>query len=190
MNRLIARLAVVLVVVTSLAAVDAAAGQGAIQIGFQFVRGTNTSSSITLMRRDRQTGKVYNSATWRAGSGQSRNDCATAVGWLPSGFYAIVQHSDSYAGTKIRGRVWQLSDKICSGGAQTLRTELFIHSEETSSRGQVCGPAGTDFPFCWEGPNDYYSEGCIKLSHTDVAAADADWHAWGGVAGPNKLYVS
>jgi hypothetical protein len=142
------------------------------------------------MKRDRITGQNYYIASWRAGSGQSKNDCRSSVGWLPAGYYSILMHSDSYGGSKIRGRVWQLTDKACNGGAGTLRTQLFIHSEENSSRGQTCGPAGTDYPFCWEGPNDYYSEGCIKVSHADMAVVDSDWHAWGGFPATNRLYVT
>lgn len=157
---------------------------------FQFRRLTNLDSRLAIAQYDAATGKVYSYVVYRAGSGVSTNECWTAHGWLPGGLYNILLHSDSYAGSKVRGRVWQLSDRRCSGGAGTLRTELFIHTEETSSQGQSCGPAGTDYPFCWEGDNDYYSEGCIKVSHYSIMPGlDGYWHSWGGTAGVNKLLV-
>jgi hypothetical protein len=79
-----------------------------------------------------------------------------------------------------------------------LRTELFIHSEETSDEGQYC-PTPYDDPFCWEGDFDYYSHGCIKLAHappwpSDVAQANYDWDGWDGRHGyftaGSALYVS
>ena len=74
-----------------------------------------------------------------------------------------------YSGSTIRGRVWQLQDKAC--GAGVLRTELFIHTEETPDNDQICSPDPDD-PWCWDdtaagggvaGTNDYYSLACIKV---------------------------
>jgi hypothetical protein len=175
--------------VMALAGVWAGAASPATAV-FQFKRISNTNSRLTIGQYDTATGKVYSYVTFRAGSGISTDECWTSHGWLPTGLYNIVLHSDSYAGSKVRGRVWQLSDRRCQGGAGTLRTELFIHSEETPSQGQSCGPAGTDYPFCWEGDNDYRSEGCIKVDHfTTMPSLDGYWHAWKGTAGPNRLLV-
>jgi len=123
-------------------------------------------------------------AGFRAGSGESTNECYVGHGWLPAGWYNLVGHFDSYNGSSIKGRVWQLSDKRCSGGTGNLRTQLFIHSEETADTGQYCPTPGDD-PFCWEGASDYYSVGCIKLAHatpypSDIGKADNDWDSWDG----------
>ena len=82
----------------------------------------------------------------RAGSG-SGTDACQHNNWIPLGYYNVLWHDDYYAGSKVQGRVWRLSDYQCSNGVR--RTELFVHSEETSQQGQSCGPAGTDYPFCW-----------------------------------------
>lgn len=105
-------------------------------------------------------------ASWRGGSGSGTNACQTN-NWIPVGTYDVPFHDDSFAGSKIQGRVWRMSDYHCSNGV--VRTELFIHTEETSSRGQYCPTAGDD-PFCWEGTNDYYSQGCIKISRSPGSA--------------------
>jgi hypothetical protein len=130
---------------------------------------------------------VYGSSNkWRAGSGNgSQNRCATNQGPIPQGTTSITFHSDSYAGTSVRGRVWALDSMRCVAGDpnSTLRTELFIHTEETSSRGQTCG-SPYDERWCWDGPNDYYSQGCIKVSYTNVASIDTKWHA-GSVSSPH-----
>ena len=100
----------------------------------------------------------------RAGSG-SGTDACQHNNWIPLGDYDVLWHDDNYPGSKIQGRVWRLSDYQCSNGVR--RTELFVHSEETSGQGQSCGPSGTDYPFCWEGDHDYYS---LRL-HQGRAAA-------------------
>jgi hypothetical protein len=184
------RVVVCVAVLTCVFAIQTTAGVAANSVTFYFKRTTNLQSQLTIQLSNADTGQIYQRVSYRAGSGDSTNECASSHGWLPGGLYSIIQHSDSYDASKIKGRVWQLSDHVCSGGAQTLRTELFIHSEETASRGQACGPAGTDYPFCWEGNNDYYSEGCIKLDHWGgMPTIDNQWHSWSGVAGPNKLLV-
>jgi len=119
------------------------------------------------------------SSTFRAGSG-SGTDACQHNNWIPKGHYDVLWHDDNYPGSKIQGRVWRLSDYQCSNGVR--RTELFIHSEETSQQGQACGPAGTDYPFCWESAHDYYSYGCIKLARqpvpSDLRGVDVFVHTW------------
>jgi len=119
----------------------------------------------------------------RAGSG-SGTDACQHNNWIPKGDYAVLWHDDDYAGSAIQGRVWRLSDYQCSNGVR--RTELFVHSEETSSQGQACGPSGTDYPFCWEGAGDYYSFGCVKLARrptpSDLGDVDDFVHAHGAAS--------
>lgn len=119
---------------------------------------------------------VYNcsvstcSINWRGGSGSGTNACQKN-NWIPVGSYDVPFHSDNYAGSLIQGRVWRLTDYQCSNGVR--RTELFIHSEETSGQGQYC-PSGGDDPFCWESTNDYYSNGCIKIARKPVIDGYSD----------------
>jgi len=107
---------------------------------------------------------------YRGGSGSGTNACQTN-NWIPVGTYDVPFHDDHYPGSLIQGRVWRLSDYQCSNGVR--RTELFIHSEETSSNGQYC-PTGGDDPFCWESTNDYYSNGCIKIARMPVTNGYSD----------------
>jgi len=164
---------------------------------FSFHRYTNTNSTLTIIRQDTTTGRNVAQESFRAGSGTTTNECESYKGWLPAGWYTLVGHFDHYDGSSIKGRAWQLSDKRCAGTG-TLRTELFIHSEETASQGQYCPTSGDD-PFCWEGDFDYKSAGCIKLAHappypSDIARADSDWDGWDGRSGyftvTNVLNVS
>ena len=169
----------------SLAAADARAA-----VYFDFFRYTNTNSTLYETWQDTSTGKVYARHAWRAGSGTGPWECVPNIGWLPGGYYNIVEHYDHYDGTKVKGRVWQLSDKACWNG--TPRSELFIHSEETADNGQYC-PTIYDDPFCWEGDFDYKSAGCIKLSRaapypSDLAQAHSDWDGWSGAHGYINLY--
>jgi hypothetical protein len=120
--------------------------------------------------------------TWRSGSGSSdtrinKNPCRVSKGWLPPGWYDGLFHAGNYNGSRIKGMVWKVQDMPCSNG--TRRTDLFIHSEETASRGQSCPTSGDD-PFCWEGTGDYYSEGCIKISHASIGNADFVSRSYGG----------
>jgi len=112
-----------------------------------------------------------------AGYGNSTNRCASSQGPLPSGVYGVVEHTDNRSAGSINGRTWYLTDKRCnaSNPSSTLRTELFIHTEETSSQGQYCPTSGDD-QFCWEDDNDYLSNGCIKVSYKDVQFVDNEWH--------------
>ena len=160
-------------------------------IYFDFQRVTNTNSLLIETWQDASTGKVYAQQSWRAGSGTGTDDCVVNVGWLPAGYYNIVEHYDHYDATKIKGRVWHLNDKLCSKGS-FVRGDLFIHSEETAANGQTCGYP-YDEHWCWDGPSDYYSQGCIKLAHatpypSDIGQADNDWHGWGGGTGYLNLY--
>jgi hypothetical protein len=157
---------------------------------FDFFRYTNTNSTLYETWQDTNTGKVYAQHVWRAGSGTGTNECVQNVGWLPGGYYNIVEHYDHYDATKVKGRVWHLNDKPCWDG--TPRGELFIHSEETADNGQYC-PTIYDDPFCWEGDFDYKSAGCIKLSRaapypSDLGQAHSDWDGWSGAHGYVNLY--
>ena len=63
-----------------------------------------------------------------------------------------------------------------------MRFGLFIHTEETKTNGQHCPTSGDD-PYCWEGSNDYYSDGCVKVSHpSGVSTVHNWWHnsPWSG----------
>jgi hypothetical protein len=142
-----------------------------------FNRNTNLSSTLSWKWTFPPSPTQY-ARSWRAGSGVTTDECEVSRGWLPSGWYAQKGHWDHYDGSKVRGRVWWLQDKTCRDGV-TRRTELFIHSEETSSNGQSCSSAYDD-PFCWEREGDYYSNGCIKLSHSGYGFPDniQDAHWW------------
>lgn len=132
------------------------------------------------------------SPIWRAGSG---NPNAPGGGmqqcqlnnWIPVGMYDVAWHDHHYDGTLIKGRVWRLSNYQCNNGV--TRTELFVHTEETVDNSQSC-PTGGDDPFCWEGPNDYFSNGCIKVArrpvgtdgYSDVGRLDNWTHTYGSIA--------
>lgn len=161
---------------------------------FDFLKNTLTNSTLKITRTDTTVGRVVNQSNYRAGSGQNTNECDSANvdkigGWLPNGWYSIWAHHNGFTGS-IQGRVWQFQDKYCWDG-NTKRTELFIHSEETSGQGQYCPTSGDD-PFCWEGDFDYYSNGCIKVSRaapipTDLARLHDNWDAWSGLHGSFTL---
>ena len=172
-----------------------AAGAGAYVTTFDFHKGTLTNSTLTIYRQDTLDGRILNQQSWRSGSGQNTNECDSANndkigGWLPNGYYNIWGHFDNYDASDIKGRVWHFQDKACYNGS-VVRTELFIHSEETAAQGQSCPTAGDD-PFCWEGTSDYYSNGCMKIAHatpypSDVAQLHSDWDAWSGLHGSFTL---
>lgn len=129
----------------------------------------------------------YHSAAWRAGSGNGNtNECASGQGWLPTGQYGIRGHWDQYAGSAIKGYVWWLDDKPCYNGV--WRTELFIHTEQTINNGQQCAGPYIE-PQCWEGDGDFYSAGCIKVSHWDIPTVHhywtlVGWTQWAHGSGP------
>jgi hypothetical protein len=167
---------------------------------FEFAKGTNINSTLRWWYTD-EYGRCNRSLEWRAGSGENTNACDAVTpndpdgGWLPNGWYDLQGHWNDYAGASIRGRVWWMQDKRCSDG--TLRTELFIHTEETSANGQDCSSAADD-PWCWDstaaysgagaGTNDFYSQGCIKVRRQSPEGSWPDamsdvhstWHNRGG----------
>jgi hypothetical protein len=163
---------------------------------FDFLKNTITNSTLYITVRT-DNGFVYGQYSYRAGSGQNTNACDKADpsrgdyvgGWLPNGWYSITGHYHNYPGSDIQGRVWHFQDHACSNG--TMRTELFIHSEETSDQGQYCPTAGDD-PFCWEGDFDYMSNGCIKVSRatpypSDLARLHSNWDSFSGLHGTFTL---
>jgi len=132
---------------------------------FQFDRKTNNNSNLFWMWGDSndQVHWIY----YRAGSGVSTDECWISHGWLPGGWYDMWGMWDTYNGGQVFGRVFRLSDHTCRNGS-TRRTELFIHTEQTPSNGQNCGYE----PQCWDGVNDYYSAGCIKVSYPNHGGSD------------------
>jgi hypothetical protein len=108
------------------------------------------------------------SSWYRAGSGNGGTKACEYHNWLPLGTYDVWFHDDSYGGSLIRGRVWRLQNFFCAHNGVT-RTELFVHTEETQDRGQAC-TSHPDDPFCWEGANDYYSLGCIKVARMPIGS--------------------
>ncbi|MEU9335556.1 L,D-transpeptidase [Streptomyces sp. NPDC048290] len=119
-----------------------------------------TSSRLYLKQSVPGRDKVI--ADYKAGSGTIKNTCAVGKGWLPNGDYKIEFHRKNFDGI-INGYVIKLSDKSCHAG--TRRTELFIHSEmrPNGQQGRIESERWTD-----ENPNDYYSNGCIKLRPSHI----------------------
>ncbi|TQE21986.1 peptidoglycan-binding protein [Streptomyces ipomoeae] len=132
-------------------------GGGSGPVTLKFDKGTVTNSKLYVLKG----GKVI--ASYRAGSGTMTNECTTAKGWLPTATYSIGGHWRNYNGSLVKGYAIRLADKRCNNGKGTLRTELFIHSEMTSSGGQ-----GSTEARRWDGVNDYKSNGCIKLHPNDI----------------------
>ena len=160
-------------------ALAAAPTAGAYPTSFDFAKGSNLWSTLTITWQ--QLPGHYSTLSWRAGSGVSTDSCWPAHGWLPNGWYDLWGHWNNYDAT-IKGRVWYLQNKQCWNG--TWRGELFVHSEETASNGQYCPTSGDD-PYCWEGDHDYYSAGCIKVAHagpipTDIGQVHTAWHEKSG----------
>jgi hypothetical protein len=113
---------------------------------------------------------------WRAGSGftpHSTNACKKNDGWLPNGGYRPRLHAN-YWGSLIKGRAISLGAKQCADG--TLRTDLFIHTEQ-GDRNTQCADRPGDQVCRWEYPkiNDYRSFGCIKLSPGDLRELYDAW---------------
>ncbi|MGW1408323.1 L,D-transpeptidase family protein [Streptomyces sp. NPDC002403] len=148
----------------------------------RFDKGSVTDSRLELVKRTPGRDKVVK--TYKAGSGQVKNTCAVGKGWLPNAGaskpYAVQWHRKNFDGI-INGFVIKISDRKCHNG--TKRTELFIHSEMKPN-----GKQGTIESERWtnSGPNDYYSNGCIKLNPTDIKDLfkRLDHVGW-----PKKLYV-
>ncbi|MET8828028.1 L,D-transpeptidase family protein [Streptomyces sp. NPDC004610] len=126
----------------------------------KFDKKTVTNSRLYLMKSVAGPDKVV--ASYKAGSGTTTNACSVGRGWLPNGSYKIEFHRKNFDGI-INGYVIKVSDKRCSGGTQ--RTELFIHSEMKPN-----GKQGTIESEKWtnSNPNDYYSNGCIKLNPSHI----------------------
>ncbi|MCN9240412.1 L,D-transpeptidase [Streptomyces sp. RY43-2] len=102
-------------------------------------------------------------AVYRAGSGIGvKNDCARGKGWLPNGSWGIRRKTRTYDGELIKGYAVYLQDMRCSKGTLT-RTEMFIHSEMNRDGSQGRGKARK-----WDGDVDYQSNGCVKLTPTDI----------------------
>lgn len=113
---------------------------------------------------------------WRAGSGftpHSTDACKKNDGWLPNGGYRPRLHAN-YWGSLIKGRAISLGAKPCADG--TLRTDLFIHTEQ-GDRNSQCADLRGDQVCRWEYPkiNDYRSFGCIKLSPRDLKELYDAW---------------
>lgn len=113
---------------------------------------------------------------WRAGSGFTRgstNACRKNDGWLPNGGYQPTLHAN-YWGNLIKGRAISLGAKRCADG--TLRTDLFIHTEQGDHNTQ-CADRQGDQVCRWEYPriNDYKSLGCIKMSPGDLKQLYDAW---------------
>jgi len=129
-----------------------------------------------------------------AGSGDGTGDeCASFHGRLPNGWYNLKSpyyHSDNKTGT-VAGRSWQLSDKQCYNG--TIRNDLFIHTEQTSTNEQYC--TSGDSPYCWDDSNDYKSVGCVKASYPNngfpnsIGVLDSWWHSVGGTTGQYYSFI-
>ncbi|MEV5084017.1 peptidoglycan-binding protein [Streptomyces sp. NPDC056159] len=96
--------------------------------------------------------------SYRAGSGMgSTDECATKLGWLPSGTYKVLGHQTN-RNTAIKGYAIHLEDKPChtkQGKTGGTRGDLFIHSNMTKN-----GESR------WRG--SYKSYGCIKLAPADI----------------------
>jgi hypothetical protein len=181
-------------------ALCAPATAGAANGWWTFHRQTNLDSTLKWKWTHPPNPTEF-TASWRAGSGSTTNECRRAEGWLPAGWYSQWGHWNDYEGSAIKGRVWWVQDKYCADGV-TKRVELFIHSEETASNGQQCTSAYDD-RFCWERVADYYSLGCIKLARpspvanfpNDLGSAHRTYHDHGGsnkhgsFTDTNELYV-
>jgi hypothetical protein len=133
--------------------------------------------------------------SFRGGSGNGNRDGCQTNAWIHNGRhdidlnwpYGINGHADHFDGgpNGIHGRVWAIKNYDCDGNRTKypLRTGLFIHSEETPSQGQTCGGSTAYIENqCWDGVNDYYSYGCIKIARRPVVSGYYDlrradeWH--------------
>jgi hypothetical protein len=127
---------------------------------------------------------------WRAGSGyfrDSTNACVRNRGWLPDGTYRPRLYAD-YGGSVIKGRAIYLGAKPCADG--TLRTDLFIHTEQGAGSVQ-CPDQPGDQACRWEYPavNDYRSYGCVKLSPGDLTELYHAWRRWFPLGSPDRVRV-
>jgi hypothetical protein len=99
--------------------------------------------------------------TVRAGSGDGTTDgCVVDHGWLPNGTYHVQEVFYDRASI-ITGHAFWLNDTYCSNG--TKRSALFIHSS---------------YPWSDTNPDDYVSEGCIKVNNTSIDTLYNDYTAY------------
>jgi hypothetical protein len=127
---------------------------------------------------------------WRAGSGftaTSTNACRKNDGWLPDGGYQPRLHAN-YWGSLIKGRAISLGQKQCADG--TMRTDLFIHTEQ-GDRNAQCADQPGDQVCRWEYPkiNDYRSFGCIKLSPRDLRELYDAWTRHFDLGADSRVHV-
>ncbi|RLV48287.1 hypothetical protein D9V37_19785 [Nocardioides mangrovicus] len=140
------------------------------------------ASKVVWRQWQRSAGgwRLVDTAEWRAGSGlggaRGRSSCVRNVGWLPNGTYTARPYTD-YHGNVIHGRAFRLSNHACGRG--TVRHNLFLHTE-TGPGNHQCANRPGDQACRWEFPaiNDYRSNGCIKLSPTDIAALMRHYRRW------------
>ncbi|MEV4432986.1 L,D-transpeptidase [Streptomyces sp. NPDC049585] len=121
----------------------------------RFTKDTPDDSRLAVVRHGREV------AVFRAGSGVVPDDCARGQGWLPDGTYVLGAHHTAYDGSLVKGYAIELGSKRCHDG--TVRSQLFVHSEMTRTGGR--GRAENQR---WDGPADYTSHGCVKLSPADI----------------------
>jgi hypothetical protein len=141
-----------------------------------------------------------------ARSGDNKNDCAVNVGWIPDTDQPSydnqywLDHYESYPGSLIHGTAWLIMNSRyggsyanCDSDSSWERSELLIHSEMTGDHEQDCS-GDPDDPWCWDGQDDYYSLGCIKVSWNGIHGNDGEtygktnsldwyWHNRGGFDG-------
>ncbi|EFL27082.1 ErfK/YbiS/YcfS/YnhG superfamily protein [Streptomyces himastatinicus ATCC 53653] len=139
---------------------SAATSAAAAKYYLKFDKSTVTNSRLYLMQSVSGPDKVIRK--YKAGSGVNTNTCARNKGWLPNGDYKIEFHRKNFDGV-INGYVIKISDKKCHNG--TKRDALFIHSEmkPNGRQGSIESEKWTN-----SNPNDYYSNGCIKLNPTNI----------------------
>ncbi|WP_394429357.1 L,D-transpeptidase family protein [Streptomyces sp. SGAir0957] len=146
----------------------------------KFNKSTNTNSTLSLMKSVSGPDKVIKK--YRAGSGVSRDECASLRGWLPTKTYKINKWYKTLDRDKIKGYAFHLNNATCKNG-RTVRTDLFIHSEMTKNGGED----RRDERWRWDGNSDYKSAGCIKLKPSDIK----DLYKRGKALGfPKKLVVT
>lgn len=158
----------------------AAAGRLSAVITFD-KRWSNPYRSRLHWRVWRHTGsgrELVEHRSWRAGSGftkSSTNACRRNDGWLPDGRYRPRLHAN-YWGSLIKGRAVYLGNKQCANG--TLRTDLFIHTEQ-GDRNRQCPDRKGDQVCRWEAPriNDFRSHGCVKLTPHAMKELFVAWRA-------------
>ncbi|QNN51714.1 hypothetical protein [Nocardioides mesophilus] len=131
-----------------------------------------------LWRTHDGTRSLVEQRSWRAGSGFTRDStdpCRRNDGWLPDGRYRPRLHAN-YWGSLIKGRAIYLGNKACADG--TLRTDLFIHTEQ-GDRSRQCADRPGDQVCRWEYPkiNDYRSYGCVKVSPRAMHELFDAWRA-------------